>query len=378
MGRLLHLRPLRRPGQAGARQRRRPQLLTEAWGCPMRINLKQWTIGVIVIAALGLSGFASDRVIAAGGTEVTALFDATIGLYPGSDVQVLGVAIGTVTAVEPDGGKVRVSMKLDRGQRVAADTSAVIIAPTLVSDRFVQLTEPYVGGAMLESGDEITKTAVPVEIDELYASLNDVGEKLGPEGANRNGALSELLTVAAENLKGQGADINTMFGEFSEATSTLSSSDDDLFATIANLKEFNDMLVENDTSVAQVNRQFEAVTDFLAEDRQSMAGAIASLGDSLAVLDDFIRENRGNLKTSVDKLTGPSRVLVNQQESLDEAVRTIPLALQNFLNAYNIETNTVDGRGNLNELSLWSTNGLDAKSSADAPPVLLPGLGEDR
>jgi virulence factor Mce-like protein len=344
----------------------------------MRINLKQWTIGVIVIAALGLSGFASDRVLAAGGTEVTALFDATIGLYPGSDVQVLGVAIGTVTAVEPDGGKVRVSMKLDRGQRVAADTSAVIIAPTLVSDRFVQLTEPYVGGAMLESGDEITKTAVPVEIDELYASLNDVGEKLGPEGANRNGALSELLTVAAENLKGQGADINTMFGEFSEATSTLSSSDDDLFATIANLKEFNDMLVENDTSVAQVNRQFEAVTDYLAEDRQSMAGAIASLGDSLAVLDDFIRENRGNLKTSVDKLTGPSRVLVNQQESLDEAVRTIPLALQNFLNAYNIETNTIDGRGNLNELSLWSTNGLDAKSSADAPPVLLPGLGEDR
>ncbi|WP_167007288.1 MCE family protein [Mumia sp. ZJ430] len=344
----------------------------------MRINLKQWTIGAVIIAALGLSGFASDRVIAAGGTEVTALFDATIGLYPGSDVQVLGVAIGTVTAVEPEGGQVRVSMKLDRGQHVAADTSAVIVAPTLVSDRFVQLTEPYVGGAKLESGDEITKTAVPVEIDELYASLNDVGQRLGPEGANRNGALSELLTVAADNLKGQGADINEMFGEFGKATKTLSNSDDDLFATIANLKEFNDMLVENDTSVAQVNRQFAEVADYLAEDRESMAGAIASLGDSLAVLDDFIRDNRGNLKTSVDKLKGPTRVLVNQQKSLEEAVQTIPLALQNFLNAYNIETNTVDGRGNLNELSLWSTNGLDAQSSDDAPPVLLPGLGEDR
>lgn len=344
----------------------------------MRINVKQWTIGTLVLVVLGLSGFASDRVIAAGGTEVSALFEATVGLYPGSDVQVLGVPVGTVTAVDPEGDKVRVSMKLDRGQAVAADTGAVLVAPTLVSDRFVQLTEPYVGGARLESGDVITKTAVPVEIDELYASLNDVGHKLGPEGANRNGALSELLTVAAENLKGQGADINKMFGEFSKATSTLSSSDDDLFATIANLKEFNDMLVENDTSVAEVNRQFEEVADYLAEDRESMAGAIASLGDSLAVLDDFIRDNRGNLKTSVDKLTGPTRVLVNQQESLEEAVRTIPLALQNFLNAYNIKTNTVDGRGNLNELSLWTTNGLDAKTSEDAPPVLLPGLGEDR
>ncbi|WP_370618385.1 MCE family protein [Mumia sp. Pv 4-285] len=344
----------------------------------MRINAKQWAIGAVVIAALGLSGFASDRVLAAGGTDVTALFDSTVGLYPGSDVQVLGVPVGTVTAVEPEDGKVRVTMTLDRGQSVAADTAAVIVAPTLVSDRYVQLTEPYTGGEALESGAVIKKTAVPVEIDDLYASLNDVGQQLGPDGANKNGALSRLLDVAAENLDGQGADLNTMISEFGKATGTLSNSDEDLFATIANLKSFNDMLVENDQSVADVNRQFASVSDYLAEDREQMAEAVKNLGDAMVILDDFIKDNRDNLKTSVDNLKGPTQVLVNQRKSLDEAVRTIPLALQNFLKAYNVQTNTVDGRGNLNEVSLWSTNGLDAQTSDAAPPVLLPGLGEDR
>ena len=81
----------------------------------------------------------------------------------------------------------------DRGQRAAADTEAVIVAPTLVSDRFVQLTEPYVDGPELRDGTVIEETAVPVEIDDLYASLTEAGETLGPDGANQNGALSRFL-----------------------------------------------------------------------------------------------------------------------------------------------------------------------------------------
>lgn len=311
------------------------------------------------------------------GTRVQAMFSATVGLYPGSDVEILGVPVGTVTSVVPEGNQVRVRMELDHGQKVAADTGAVIVAPTLVSDRFVQLTEPYDGGRALSSGSVIKqdRTAVPVEIDELYDSLIDVSEKLGPNGANAHGSLSRLLDVAAANLKGQGTNVNQMLTEFGKASGTLANTDDDLFATLANLKEFNDMLVANDSTVAKVNQQFAAVTDYLAADRGDMAAAVANLGDALAVVDDFIRDNRKNLKTSVDNLIGPTRVLVKQKKSLEETVRLVPLVLQNFLNAYNPSTNTLDGRGNLNELTIWSGNRLSAKSSSSAPPVLVPGGG---
>ncbi len=340
------------------------------------MSLATKAVGVVAAAALvagGTTWYLTQR----GGTELEAMFESTVGLYPGSDVQVLGVPVGTVTAVEPDGGHVRVSMELDPGQEVGADTAAVVVAPTLVSDRFVQLTEPDRGGPTLESGTvlETDRTAVPVEIDELYESLTDVSKKLGPDGANADGALGGLLDVLAENLDGQGSDLNTMITEFGDASATLSDTGDDLFATIGNFAEFNDMLVENDDSVAAVNRQFATVTDYLAEDREDLAGAIDELGSALAVLDDFIRDNRGNLQTSVENLIGPTQVLRNQKGSLEEAVRLIPLALQNFLRAYDPSSGTLAGRGHLNELSLSSRDGNSRRTSQDAPPLLLPSAG---
>src|SRR3546814_20706319 len=87
----------------------------------------------------------------------------------------------------------------------------------------------------------------------------------------------------------------------------------------------------------------------------------------MVILDDFIRDNRGNLKTSVVQLIAPTEVLVKQKTSLEESVRLIPLLLQNFLNTYDEGGNTLDGRGNLNELTIWSRDGLTARTSPDAP-----------
>lgn len=311
------------------------------------------------------------------GTEVVALFDSSIGLYPGSDVEVLGVPVGTVTAVEPEADKVRVTMELDHGQEVSADTAAVLIAPTVVSDRFIQLTKPYDGGSKLASGTVIPldRTAVPVEIDDLYQSLEDVSTKLGPEGANANGALSDLLEVAAANLDGQGRNLNVMIEEFSKATATLSDTGEDFFSVIENLDTFSTMLLKNDQTVALANKQFAEVTGYLADDRDELSAAITNLADAMVILDDFIRDNRGNLKSSVDQLIEPTQVLVKQKKSLEETVRLVPLLLQNFLKAYDKPSNTIDGRGNLNELTLWSGNGLTATTSDDAPPALIPPMG---
>lgn len=338
------------------------------------------SIAAAAAVVLVIAGLLVWRSSTGGATRVDALFESTVGLYPGSEVQVLGVKVGKVTDVEPKGPVVRVSMELDAGQHVEADTGAVIVAPTLVSDRFVQLTKPDTGGTRLEDGAEIPRgrTAVPVEIDDLYSSLTDVATQLGPDGANSEGALSDLLEVAARNLDGNGADLNQMIDDFGQATGTLAGTSDDLFATIANVKEFNDMLVANDQSVADVNRQFAEVTDYLADDRADLADAITNLGDALAIVDDFIDDNRDNIRTSVDNLLGPTQVLVKQKDSLEESVRLIPVVLQNFLRAYNPQRNTLDGRGNLNDVSIWSDGGLTGRSSADAPPLLLPGAGGDR
>ena len=340
------------------------------------MRIPRWLIvlvGLVLVATAVVVGSKLTRST----TEVTADFDAAVGLYPGSDVQVLGVPVGTVTAVDPVGEKVRVTMEIDKDVKVAKTTGAVIVAPTLVSDRYVQLTEPWTKGDALEDGAKIKVTAVPVEIDEMYKSLADLSTDLGPEGANKDGALSDLLSVLAKNLDGQGVGINKMLTEFSEASATISGFDDDLFKTIGNLDVLNKTLLEHDTGVLDANKQLAVVSKSLAEDRTDLSSAITELGNALALVEDFVKDNRGALKSSVDGLRGPTQVLVNQRKSLDEAVRTIPLALQNLIGAYDPRTNTLSGRGNLNELTVWSRDGKSARTSSDAPPLLLPGLEDE-
>ncbi len=48
-------------------------------------------------------------------TKITATFKSTVGIYSGSDVRILGVAVGKVDSVEPQGDKVKVTMTVDRG-----------------------------------------------------------------------------------------------------------------------------------------------------------------------------------------------------------------------------------------------------------------------
>lgn len=329
-------------------------------------------------------------------TRFSADFSQTVGLYKGSDVRILGVKVGEVTKVEPDGEVVKVEMELDGDQKVAPDTGAVVIAPSVVSDRYVQLTQPWVTGSSIADGTVIPtdKTAVPVELDEIYTSLNDITTALGPNGANKNGALSDLLKVSAKNLKGNGKAINQVIRDLGGATGTLSKSDEKLFATVANLQEFNTTLVDNDRGVAQINQQFAEMTGYLSDDRETLAAALRNLAGALGVVDDFIRENRGALTDSVKKLTTTTQTLVRQRDSLAEFLKVSPLVLRNFMDAYNPEYNVLDGRGNLNELSIWGrptgnepTGATDdgggsgdpsegaSSSGTNAPPLLLPSVG---
>ena len=104
-------------------------------------------VGCLALAGVGATvlGFRTpDR-------HYSAMFTQTVGLYKGSDVRVLGVKVGHVTAVRPEGDQVRVDMDVDPKVALAADTDAVIIAPTLVSDRYVQLTKPWASGPRLAS-----------------------------------------------------------------------------------------------------------------------------------------------------------------------------------------------------------------------------------
>ncbi|MFR9730868.1 MCE family protein [Saccharopolyspora sp. MS10] len=310
-------------------------------------------IAIACAVALLATGAAWWLFHGAGEKRVTAHFSAAVGIYPGGDVRMLGVSMGTVEEVVPQGRTVRVTLSLDRDVDVPADVNAVLVSPSVVSDRYVQLAPVYRGGPKLQDGAVIPKerTATPVELDEVYRSLNDITAALGPEGANRDGALSDLLNTGAANLDGNGQALADTLQHLGQAGSTLSGSSEDLFATVDNLQRFTAMLNANDGQVREFNTQMQEVSALLAGEREDLGASLAELAVALGKVESFVRDNREQLKSNVDQLNGVAQVLVEQKAALSESLTDAPLALGNLQNSYNAASGTLDTRAVINELN---------------------------
>lgn len=305
-------------------------------------------LAAAVVTLLVVAGIAVLNVLTHPKVQVTAHFGAAVGVYEGSDVRVLGVSIGKITKVKPEGRTVRVVMELDSKQAVPADAGAVVVPPSVVSDRYVQLTPVYTGGPRMRDGADIpvTRTATPVELDEIFRNVNDLNVALGPAGANSSGALSRLLKVGADNLDGQGEQFNITVKDFSQAIQTLSGSRQDLFGTISNLQQFTTALAKNDGQVRQFNKDLASVAEQLAGEKDELAAALHNLSIALAQVAAFVRDNKKDLTKNVAGLADVTAVLVKQRAALAQFLDEAPLALGNLHLAYNPSSGTLDTRDN--------------------------------
>ena len=302
-----------------------------------------------LVAAAGLYFLLRD----ANERRITAMFTGTVGLYEGNDVRVLGVKVGTVDRVIPEGKTVRVDILVDRDVHVPAGAQAVIVAPSLVSDRYVQLAPAYTGGPEMVDGTVLPtdRTATPLEVDDLYNSLIRVTDTLGPNGANKDGALADLLNTTAANLGGNGQALHDTITQLSQAAGTLSGNQQDLFATVDKLSQFTTTLAQSDQTVNEFSGQLADASQFLASERTNLGKSVQQLAQALSMVQQFIKDNRGKLKSNVDKLSTITQVLVDQRAALAETLDIAPLALGNVQNAYNAASGTLDARADINELT---------------------------
>ncbi|WP_424858198.1 MCE family protein [Streptomyces sp. SAI-170] len=298
---------------------------------------------MVVLAVLAVTLWPREEPV-----RVTAYFPRTVGIYPGSDVRVLGVRIGEVKEIEPEGARVRVVLEYDAGRKVPAGAQAAIINSSVVSDRYVQLLPVYRKGPVLRDGAVIpeSRTAVPVELDRVFDSLHTTSEALGPNGADKDGSLARLLGVSAENLDGQGENIHQTVEDLSSAVTTLSDGRGDLFGTVRNLQVFTAALAADDKSVRSFDTTLAEVAKQLAGERKDLAEALKHLATALGDVTGFVKKNKKSLTANVKGLGKVTEVLVTQRKALEELLEVAPTGLSNLQNAYNPSSGTLDTRNN--------------------------------
>ncbi|GAA4348668.1 MCE family protein [Angustibacter luteus] len=314
------------------------------------LDLRKVLAGVLVVGVLAAAAFVlwpstPDRTI-------TAHFTRAVGLYEGSQVRVLGVPVGTVERVRPQGEQVEVTLKVKGDVTIPADAQAAVLSPSLVSDRYVQLLPAYTGGAKLADHADIPieRTAVPVELDRVTQSLDDLSTALGPKGANADGSLSRLLATSADNLGGEGDKANEAVHQLSLALGTVSGSRGDLFSTVKNLQTFTSTLAANDPQVRRLNTDLASVADQLNGEKDDLGLALKNLAVALNEVSTFVADNRSVLTTDVADLTSVTGTIAADRNQLAELLDNAPVALSNLQNAYNPASGTLDVRDNADQL----------------------------
>jgi phospholipid/cholesterol/gamma-HCH transport system substrate-binding protein len=330
---------------------------------------RRWLAAALaVVVLLTLVAVTAVGVSRARQHQLTVYFPGALGLYAGDEVRVLGVPVGEVDSVTPDGPRVRVDLRYDADVPVPANAGAAIVAQTLVTARFVQLTPAYTGGPVLAEGAVIPeqRTVVPVEWDQVKDQVSKLAQALGPGGANRDGALSELVQAGADVGRGQGTKFRETIAALSSAVDTLSQSRGDLFGTVRNLQVFVTALRSSDELVDEFTRRLASVSTILNDNRTSLAAALADLDQAAGQVADFVQRNRDGLRTSVDDLGQVTSVLASQRSRLENILHTAPTALSNFYNIYDPASGSLTGAlaaSNIQSPAEMVCSGIAAASS---------------
>lgn len=283
--------------------------------------------------------------------KVIGLFSTSVGIYPGDEVRVVGVPVGTIDSIEPRVGDVKITMSIDKNVKVPADAKAILVSPNLVAARFIQLTPPMEPGAaeagapVLEDGATIglEDTGVPVEWDEVKEELTNLAKTLGPGEGSLQGPLAEFVDQAASTFDGNGDSFRNALRELSQTAGRLGDSSGDLFGTVRNLQTLVGALSQSNEQIVQFSGHVASVSQVLADSTTGLDTTLSTLNQALVDVRGFLDENNDTLISSVSKVTELTTLLSNQSEDLEQVLHVAPNGLANFYNIYNPAQGTLSG-----------------------------------
>jgi phospholipid/cholesterol/gamma-HCH transport system substrate-binding protein len=294
-----------------------------------------FAIALVVMAVGGLV-VAVRSVTDAGKTRLTAYFENSNGIYVGDEVRILGVAVGKIDTIEPQPRRAKVTFWVGDHYKIPAEATAVIIAPSIVTARAIQLTPAYTGGPALRDNAVIPqqRTAVPMEWDDLRTQLSKLSQSLQP---TREGGVSDLgsyINTLADNFRGQGANIRESVKQLSQSLSILGDHSSDIFGTVKNLSILVSALHDSTDLMRSLNRNFAEVTGLVADDHGAVGRAVTDLNTAVVDVRQFVAENRDSLGTTSELLAKIAAALGDSTDDIKQLLHVFPNTVANYVNVF--------------------------------------------
>ena len=272
--------------------------------------------------------FASDN-----STTVTADFSYINGIYPGSPVHVLGVPVGTVDDVSPQGTSVRVTMRVESGVDIPADAGAFVMNPSVISDRFVELGPAYRGGPTLdEAVIPVERNRSPINWDQLLDSVNTVASALGTQSSAGTSGIGSALDIVADGTAGLGPEINDAIGNISRATAVVGGNSEELGTLIENIDRLIGAVASRQGAVQSVTDSLAQLGAEIQQQDLEIGEPIAQLRSMFDHLDRLLVDRGDDLRAVLQNASTLTGQFAAHEAQFAELVDLLPLMMENIGN----------------------------------------------
>ncbi len=267
---------------------------------------------------------------------VTAYFTKAIGLFENSDVDILGVPVGKVTQIDPQGESVKVVMEIPTEYKVPEDAFAQIVPISVISDRYVQLHPVYEGGPFLRDGAvlDVDRTQIPAELDDVFKQLKKLLDAIEPGKKGEPGALGGLIVQLNETLSNREEDLKGTLINASALTGSLADARDDLSGLLVNLDDLFGKLSTRAGSLGSLNRNFAIVMTALAQSQGDLEGTLRNLGDLTEEVGDLVRDHGDRLGGDLTRAAKITSAIVENRASVEESLTWLPVTGEGLKNAH--------------------------------------------
>jgi virulence factor Mce-like protein len=312
---------------------------------------RKWLVptvaGVLVVALIG-GGFLAVRALLLAPTTITAFFPTATAIYPGDDVRVSGVKVGTIDSIEPQGTQTKMTITVNHGVPVPADAKAVIVAQNLVAARYLQLTPAYrssKGGPKMADGAVIPleRTGVPVEWDEVKRQLERLATDLGPTSDVSTTSVGRFIDSAATALAGNGEKLRQTLSELSGVSRILADGSGDFVGIIKNLQIFVTALKGSNDQIMAFNDRLATLSSVLDGSKSDLDAALSDLSVAITETKRFVAGTRNQTAEQLEGLRQVTQTLVDVKTDFEQVLHVAPNSFANGYNIYDPDTGTPRG-----------------------------------
>ncbi|WP_235579583.1 MULTISPECIES: MlaD family protein [unclassified Rhodococcus (in: high G+C Gram-positive bacteria)] len=293
-------------------------------GTPVGTLLKLGAFAVVAILCLVLIGGALRSGVSGDRSTFDARFDDVSGLYEGDDVRLSGVLVGTVTGIELDGTRARVTFDVDADRPVRTTTKAAVRYQNLLGQRYLELIRTDDSGSDLESGASMADdmTVPSFDITTLFDGFQPIFETVDTEQVNR------FAQNVLDLVQGDGSGLGPVLRDLDGLTSYAQQREDLIVMLIRNLGAISGVVAERSEQLGRLFAELDRVVSTFGDRADTLLDAVDDINNGQGPFISIGEQLRDTYDSEYDPLDAAFHRVVPGAQQLVDLLAMVPSLLR--------------------------------------------------